>query len=72
MDMGTIYDRLCSRAFYTSASEYLADVTLMCENAMVYNPPDTIYYQRARKVSFYLSPAVHINRRDWFCCFVQG
>ncbi|TPP59011.1 Bromodomain-containing protein 9, partial [Fasciola gigantica] len=53
MDMGTIYDRLCSRAFYSSASEYFADVALMCENAMVYNPPDTIYYQRARKMLAY-------------------
>ncbi|VDP93122.1 unnamed protein product [Echinostoma caproni] len=53
MDLGTIYNRLCSRAFYHSASEYLSDVTLMCENAMVYNPPDTTYYQRARKLLAY-------------------
>lgn len=51
MDLGTIYNRLKSRAYYRSATEYLADVTLMCNNAMIYNPPDTIYYQRARKVS---------------------
>ncbi|CAH8456042.1 unnamed protein product, partial [Dicrocoelium dendriticum] len=49
MDLGTIYTRLCSRTFYQSATDYLADVTLMCDNAMVYNSPDTIYYQRARK-----------------------
>lgn len=50
MDLGTIYTRLCSRTCYQSASDYLADVTLMCDNAMVYNSPDTIYYQRARKL----------------------
>nr|CAH8822840.1 unnamed protein product [Trichobilharzia regenti] len=50
MDLGTICSRLRSRAYYRSAAEYLADVTLMCDNAMVYNPPDTIYFQRARKL----------------------
>lgn len=52
MDLSTIYNKLHSRAYYSSAAEYLDDVTLMCNNAMVYNPPDTIYYQRARKVRF--------------------
>ncbi|KAF8562144.1 hypothetical protein P879_09216 [Paragonimus westermani] len=50
MDLGTISNRLISRACYKSVTDYLADVTLMCNNAMVYNPPDTIYYQRARKL----------------------
>ncbi|CAL8100693.1 unnamed protein product [Calicophoron daubneyi] len=50
MDLGTISARLRSRTHYSSTAEYLADVTLMCNNAMVYNPPDTIYYQRARKL----------------------
>ncbi|KAF6768618.1 hypothetical protein AHF37_09346 [Paragonimus kellicotti] len=50
MDLGTISNRLISRSCYKSVTDYLADVTLMCNNAMVYNPPDTIYYQRARKL----------------------
>ncbi|KAF7249599.1 hypothetical protein EG68_09648 [Paragonimus skrjabini miyazakii] len=50
MDLGTISNRLTSRTCYKSVTDYLADVTLMCNNAMVYNPPDTIYYQRARKL----------------------
>ncbi|OON16554.1 hypothetical protein X801_07633 [Opisthorchis viverrini] len=53
MDLGTIYTRLQSRAYYRSATDYLADVTLMCDNAMVYNAPNTVYFERARKVSFF-------------------
>ncbi|KAA3671659.1 uncharacterized protein DEA37_0012759 [Paragonimus westermani] len=61
MDLGTISNRLISRACYKSVTDYLADVTLMCNNAMVYNPPDTIYYQRARKVSFSVAMLVIIS-----------
>ncbi|TGZ61088.1 hypothetical protein CRM22_008188 [Opisthorchis felineus] len=50
MDLGTIYTRLQSRAYYRSATDYLADVTLMCDNAMVYNAPNTVYFERARKL----------------------
>ncbi|KAH9282625.1 Bromodomain-containing protein 9 [Echinococcus granulosus] len=50
MDLGTMYSRLESRNYYSTASQYLADVRLMCQNAMCYNPPDTIYYQKARKL----------------------
>ncbi|CDS39605.1 Bromodomain containing protein [Echinococcus multilocularis] len=50
MDLGTMYSRLESRSYYSTASQYLADVRLMCQNAMCYNPPDTIYYQKARKL----------------------
>ncbi|VDM30214.1 unnamed protein product [Hydatigera taeniaeformis] len=50
MDLGTIHSRLESRNYYSTAGQYSSDVRLMCENAMCYNPPDTIYYQKARKL----------------------
>ncbi|KAL5110260.1 Bromodomain-containing protein 9 [Taenia crassiceps] len=50
MDLGTMYSRLESRNYYSNAGQFLSDVRLMCENAMCYNPPDTIYYQKARKL----------------------
>ncbi|KAL5968275.1 Bromodomain-containing protein 9 [Taenia solium] len=50
MDLGTIYSQLESRNYYSTAGQFLSDVRLMCENAMCYNPPDTIYYQKARKL----------------------
>lgn len=52
MDLGTIYKRLLSRNHYSSVRQYLDDVRLMCENAMLYNPRESIYYQKARKVDF--------------------
>lgn len=52
MDLGTMYSRLESRNYYSTAGQFLSDVRLMCENAMCYNPPDTIYYQKARKVGW--------------------
>ncbi|VUZ53918.1 unnamed protein product [Hymenolepis diminuta] len=50
MDLGTIYTRLSSRNYYSTAGQYFDDLRLMCQNAMLYNPPDTIYYQKARKM----------------------
>ncbi|VEL09546.1 unnamed protein product [Protopolystoma xenopodis] len=50
MDLGTMASRLQSRTVYCSAFDYLFDLALTCHNAMLYNPPDTIYYQRARKL----------------------
>ena len=55
MDLGTVYTRLSSRNYYSTAGQYLDDLRLMCQNAMLYNPPDTIYYQKARKVGLFRS-----------------
>lgn len=51
MDFGTMYARLQSRNHYATAGQYFSDLQLVCTNAMRYNPPDTIYFQKARKVS---------------------
>ncbi|KAL3320151.1 Bromodomain containing protein 7 [Cichlidogyrus casuarinus] len=50
MDLSTIYTKLTSRFEYETASQYLDDVILMCTNSMIYNPPETVYYQKARKI----------------------
>lgn len=79
MDLSTILRRLRSRSHYSRVTQYLADVTLMCTNAMVYNPPDSIYYQRARKVPTFLplTPCfvcvyVFILSIIYFCDLVFG
>ncbi|KAK4472717.1 hypothetical protein MN116_002700 [Schistosoma mekongi] len=72
MDLGTIFNRLQSRAYYRSAAEYLADVTLMCNNAMVYNPPDTIYYQRARKLLAFCRKQMTISSLQKACKDIPG
>uniref|UniRef100_A0A3Q0KSG7 Bromodomain containing, putative n=1 Tax=Schistosoma mansoni TaxID=6183 RepID=A0A3Q0KSG7_SCHMA len=72
MDLGTIYNRLKSRAYYRSATEYLADVTLMCNNAMVYNPPDTIYYQRARKLLAFCRKQMTVSSLQKACKDIPG
>lgn len=53
MDLGTMYSRLESRNYYSTALQYLTDLRQMCQNAMCYNPSDTIYYQKARKVDLF-------------------
>lgn len=35
---------------YQSLSEFTEDFKLMCNNAMVYNQPETVYYKAARKL----------------------
>ncbi|CAH8488686.1 unnamed protein product [Schistosoma bovis] len=72
MDLGTIYNRLKSRAYYRSATEYLADVTLMCNNAMIYNPPDTIYYQRARKLLAFCRKQMTVSSLQKACKDMPG
>lgn len=35
---------------YATVDEFRADVDLLCDNAMLYNKPDTIYYKQAKKL----------------------
>ncbi|VDN37737.1 unnamed protein product, partial [Dibothriocephalus latus] len=50
MDLGTMHSKLLSRRCYATVGQYLSDLRLMCTNAMRYNPPETVYYQKARKL----------------------
>lgn len=52
MDLYTIRKKIEQRAYETIA-EMKSDVKLMCDNAMTYNQPDTIYYKTARKIWHY-------------------
>lgn len=52
MDFYTIRKKIEQRSYETIA-EMKADVKLMCDNAMTYNQPDTIYYKTARKIWHY-------------------
>ncbi|XP_073145005.1 uncharacterized protein [Henckelia pumila] len=49
MDFGTVNKKLDSGA-YKSLEELEADVLLICSNAMMYNPSDSIYYRQARSI----------------------
>ncbi|MGH0136414.1 UNVERIFIED_CONTAM: hypothetical protein FKN15_061061 [Acipenser sinensis] len=49
MDFGTIKDKIEIND-YKSVTEFKADFKLMCDNAMVYNRPETVYYKAAKKL----------------------
>lgn len=49
MDFSTIKKKIDQR-IYENIGEMKADVKLMCDNAMLYNQPETIYYKAARKL----------------------
>ncbi|KAL8513629.1 hypothetical protein ACS0TY_012930 [Phlomoides rotata] len=49
MDFGTVRKKLDDKA-YKFLEELEADVFLLCNNAMVYNARDTIYYRQARSM----------------------
>ncbi|XP_072509710.1 bromodomain-containing protein 9 [Notamacropus eugenii] len=49
MDFGTMKDRIVANE-YKSVTEFKADFKLMCDNAMTYNRPDTVYYKLAKKI----------------------
>lgn len=52
MDLSTIRQKISSNT-YPSVTQLKSDVRLMCDNAMTYNRPDTIYYKAARKLWHY-------------------
>ncbi|XP_053874663.1 bromodomain-containing protein 9 isoform X1 [Malaclemys terrapin pileata] len=49
MDFGTMKDKIAANE-YKSVTEFKADFKLMCDNAMTYNRPDTVYYKLAKKI----------------------
>lgn len=56
MDMTTIQrkiDQRHSQPKYLNLGDFIADVKLICDNAMRYNRPETIYYKAASKLSVF-------------------
>ncbi|XP_055146054.1 LOW QUALITY PROTEIN: bromodomain-containing protein 9-like [Symphalangus syndactylus] len=49
MDFGTMKDKIVANE-YKSVREFKADFKLICDNAMTYNRPDTVYYKSAKKI----------------------
>ncbi|XP_047436183.1 bromodomain-containing protein 7 isoform X2 [Mugil cephalus] len=49
MDFSTMKDKV-KRESYQSLDELKVDFRIMCENAMIYNKPETIYHKAARKL----------------------
>ncbi|XP_039995404.1 bromodomain-containing protein 7 isoform X1 [Xiphias gladius] len=49
MDFSTMKDKI-KKECYQSLDELKADFKIMCENAMIYNKPETIYHKAARKL----------------------
>ncbi|XP_028812359.1 bromodomain-containing protein 7 isoform X2 [Denticeps clupeoides] len=49
MDFSTMKDKV-KKECYQSLEELKMDFKLMCENAMIYNKPETIYYKAAKKL----------------------
>lgn len=49
MDFSTMKDKNINNE-YKTVTEFKADFKLMCDNAMVYNRPETVYYKAAKKL----------------------
>uniref|UniRef100_A0A1A7YZU6 Bromodomain-containing protein 9 n=2 Tax=Iconisemion striatum TaxID=60296 RepID=A0A1A7YZU6_9TELE len=49
MDFSTMKDKIINND-YNTVTEFKADFKLMCDNAMVYNRPETVYYKAAKKL----------------------
>ncbi|XP_022109958.1 bromodomain-containing protein 7-like isoform X2 [Acanthaster planci] len=49
MDFSTMKKKM-DASEYTSIEEYKSDFLLMCENATIYNRPETIYYKAAKRL----------------------
>ncbi|XP_041421386.1 bromodomain-containing protein 9 isoform X10 [Xenopus laevis] len=49
MDFSTMKEKI-SQDEYKSVTEFKADFKLMCDNAMTYNRPETVYYKLAKKL----------------------
>lgn len=55
---------------YFSLLVFQADFKLMCDNAMIYNRPETVYYKAAKKLLHtgfkMMSKVMCASWRDWF------
>ncbi|XP_030250772.1 bromodomain-containing protein 9 isoform X1 [Sparus aurata] len=49
MDFSTMKDKIRNND-YNTVTEFKGDFKLMCDNAMVYNRPETVYYKAAKKL----------------------
>ncbi|XP_063054939.1 bromodomain-containing protein 9 isoform X2 [Engraulis encrasicolus] len=49
MDFSTMKDKIAANE-YKTVTEFKADFKLMCDNAMLYNRPETVYYKAAKKL----------------------
>ncbi|KAJ8354374.1 hypothetical protein SKAU_G00219410 [Synaphobranchus kaupii] len=49
MDFSTMKDKITTND-YKTVTEFKADFKLMCDNAMIYNRPETVYYKAAKKL----------------------
>ncbi|XP_062842077.1 bromodomain-containing protein 9 isoform X2 [Trichomycterus rosablanca] len=49
MDFSTMKEKIDMNE-YKTVTEFKADFKLMCDNAMVYNRPETVYYKAAKKL----------------------
>lgn len=49
MDFSAMKDKV-RKEHYTSLEELAVDLRIMCDNAMIYNKPETIYHKAARKL----------------------
>lgn len=49
MDFGAMKEKV-KNEYYQSLEELKVDFRIMCENAMIYNKPETIYHKAARKL----------------------
>ncbi|XP_040209293.1 bromodomain-containing protein 9 isoform X5 [Rana temporaria] len=49
MDFSTMKDKISANE-YKSITEFKGDFKLMCDNAMTYNRPETVYYKLAKKL----------------------
>lgn len=49
MDLSTIGTKI-DMGQYSSVGEFKSDFILMCNNAMTYNAPETVYYASAKRL----------------------
>uniref|UniRef100_A0A7N6BIE9 Bromodomain-containing protein 9 n=1 Tax=Anabas testudineus TaxID=64144 RepID=A0A7N6BIE9_ANATE len=53
MDFSTMKDKIRNNE-YNTVTEFKADFKLMCDNAMVYNRPETVYYKAAKNCPVFI------------------
>lgn len=63
MDFSTMSSRINSN-FYHTIDQFDTDFTLVIENCLQYNAPDTIYYRAAQKLRDQGRPIIRAARRQ--------
>lgn len=66
MDISTLEDNL-KKGKYTKKPAFVADIQLICDNARLFNKPNSVYAKNAIRLEKSIAPKIRLLKEsDWW------